>query len=358
LQIQEAYVWQLVATLPKRTSNSRTTAAMTVLGNLPKDPAQVVSVLSQIREILLQEFDNLHPYDQEYLLTQYWEQVRDPSLQPAIERMLTKGSQPQKFANHGPALKRLIELDPERARAFVIAELRDPASLVDLDILRSLKDETLPEADASLLEQIRRLAPLSQRSDFVFLGHKALLAARYASPAIYGALQETYQTFGSKWQPDARAGLLGYLARYKEEDAIPMIEQALAELGRGQDSTFLLHLTYWHYSEAIDNLLAKRLESDEPDAVGGAAYVMSRRGPATDRPLIEARLARWVKEWSGRGVDMNDASDSQALIEGGMQVNLVDALLHANAWKLSDESMKQLKQSCLSQRCLQYFPKQ
>jgi predicted nucleotidyltransferase len=65
-----------------------------------------------------------------------------------------------------------------------------------------------------------------------------------------------------------------------------------------------------------------------------------------------------VKEWSGRGVDMDNSSDSKVMIQSMVQVNLVDALLHANTWKLSDESMKQLKQSCLTQRCLQYFPKQ
>jgi len=63
-------------------------------------------------------------------------------------------------------------VDPERARQFVVAELRDPASLIDFDVLKALKDETLPEADAALLEQVRRLG---QNGNSVLLRHKAIL---------------------------------------------------------------------------------------------------------------------------------------------------------------------------------------
>jgi hypothetical protein len=37
--------------------------------------------------------------------------------------------------------------------------------------------------------------------------------------------------------------VLGYLARYDEGAALPLIEQALGDLGPGQDMTFLLDLT-------------------------------------------------------------------------------------------------------------------
>src|SRR2546430_7647186 len=47
---------------------------------------------------------------------------------------------------HDSALKRLIEIAPDEARPFVIAELKDPASFVDLEILGSIADKTLPEA--------------------------------------------------------------------------------------------------------------------------------------------------------------------------------------------------------------------
>jgi hypothetical protein len=185
LEIQGEYVRQMAASLPKRTGKSRTTTAITVLANLPKEPVQSAQMLGDVRKILLQEFDDLHPFDQEYLLRTYWVQLRDPSIQPALERMLAKERQPQGYLVRAAALNRLMEMDPERARSFVVAELRDSASVVDFDVLQALKDQTLPEADAALLEQIRRLG---RNGDSVLLRHKALLVARYASPAIYDFL--------------------------------------------------------------------------------------------------------------------------------------------------------------------------
>src|SRR5262249_31924048 len=243
------------------------------------------------------------------------------------------------------ALKRLMELDPERSRSFVVTELRDPASGVDLEVLEELKDETLPEADAALLEQIRLLAPLKQNRDSVLLRHKALLAARYASPAIYDGLMEVYQNWGAKWDPDARAGLLGYLVRYNETQAMLLIEKTLEELGPDRGSWFLSNLTRSNYPRAVGDLLRKRLESDDPRRVSSASYIMSQRGPAEDVRLIEARLDRWVEEWGGRGAELDAAGDdAKMVIQRMAQVNLIQALLNGRAWKLSEEKIKQLKQ--------------
>src|SRR5215475_13479439 len=202
LEILEEYLRELTLSLPKRTGKSRTTTATTILMNLPKEPDRAAQMLGDARKVILQEFDSLSPFDQEYLLRVYWAKLRDPSLQPAIERILTTERHPQGSIIRASALKRLMELDLERSRAFVVTELRDPASVVDLEVLEALKDETLPEADDALLEQIRRLAPLKQPRDSVFLRHKTLLAARYASPAIYDSLMEVYQNWGAKWEPD------------------------------------------------------------------------------------------------------------------------------------------------------------
>jgi len=350
-EIREGYVTELLASLPKRAGKSQTTTAMTVLGHLAKEPGNAAQI-SGVRKILLQEFDSLHPFDQELLLRAYWDQLRDPSIQPALERMLTKERQPQGYQIRASALNRLIEMDPERARLFVVAELRDPASVVDFDVLTALKDETLPEADAALLEQVRRLG---QKSDSVLLRHKALLVARYASPAIYEGLMEVYETWGAKWPQDARASLLGYFARYNETQAIPLIEQALAELGPGQDLSFLTDLTRSNYPQAVDDLLRKRLEGEEPQAVGTAAYVMSQHGPAEDGRLIEARLDRWVKEWGKRSAELDAAATDTNIVQSMVEVNLIVSLELGKAWKLPEEKIKQLKQGCITRACREHF---
>jgi hypothetical protein len=355
-EIQEEYLRELTASLQKRTGKSRTTAAMTVLLNAPKDPDRAATMLSNARRILLQEFDGLSIYDQELLLNGYWDKFHDPSILPALERMLTKERLPQGGSTRASALTRLIELAPDRSRPFVVAELIDPDSFVNVEALGALKAETLPEADNALLEQIRRLAPIKQNRDSVLLRQKTMLAARYASPAIYESLLEVYQNWGAKWESDARGALLGYLARYNEAQAMPLIEQSLEELGAERGWSLLLTLTQSNYPKCVDEYLRKRLESDDPQWVGWAAYIMSKRGPAEDLPLIEARLDRWVKEWKPRGADLDAAGDDQkSVIQSMTQVNLITALMMGNAWKLPEEKIKQLQRNCVTKACRQQF---
>ena len=103
---------------------------MTILMHLPKNEQASSALLRESRSILVQQFDNLHPYDQEYLMRVYWEQLRDPSLVPSLKKMLAVTGMASKNI-HDAALKRLIEVSSDEARPYVVAELKDPASLVE-----------------------------------------------------------------------------------------------------------------------------------------------------------------------------------------------------------------------------------
>jgi hypothetical protein len=308
-EVRREYVRELAASLPRRAGESRRRTAMTVLANLPTDPALAAQALAPAREILLREFDSLELSDREYLLRVRWENLRDPSLVPALERMIAFASGRSNHGTRAAALTRLMEFDKQRARPFVVAELRDVGSFLDVDVLASLDEETLPEADEALLAQIRALAALGPGGDFGQLRQKALLAARYASPAIYDGLMETYVTWSPKWQTDTRGAMLGYFARYNEAQAAPLVEQALAEIPPGQDQSFLTDLTHFNYNGSMDALLRARLEGAEPYAAGTAAYVMSLHGPESGRAPIEARLAPegQVLEAFGRGGEPTEA---------------------------------------------------
>ena len=347
-EVLRGYVAELAAGLPKRKGESRTAAAMTALTNLPRDERGNASPVPQaVRDVLVGEFDSFHPFDREYLLRVYWDVLRDPSLLPSLVRMLAADGQAN-FQVRGQALRRLLELAPERARPYVLAELRDPSSVVDYEVLAALGDKTLPEADDALLGQIRALAPQRRNFDMTLLQHKTKLAARYASAGVYDALLEVYRTWGDRWQPDARGALLGYFARYNEAQAVPLAEQALAQIQPGQDLSFLLELTRPGYHEAVRELLRRRLEGGDPQALGTAAYVMSQHGAEADGQLVESRLRRWRKEWAGRATELDAAGASAQRMA---EVNLVEALLRAKVWKLSEEKAAGIARGCVSEDC-------
>jgi hypothetical protein len=349
-EIQDAYVTELASGLSKRTGKSQTTTAMTILMHLPKNDQARNALLQESRRILVQQFDNLHPFDQEYLMRVYWEQLRDPALVPSLKKMLAATGIASKNI-HDSALKRLIEVSSDEARPFVIAELKDPTSLVDLDVLGSISDKTLPEADAALAEQIRRYAPIRVGFDRVHLRQKTFLAARFATEAIYADLMQVYRDNVATMPLDARAGLLAYFARINEGEAIPLIDKTLDEIDAGMVFNFLPDLTKLYYSDALDTLVRKQLESDIPQRASDAAYVMSLHGGEKDQAAIEARLDRWRKDWSTR------ATEADANLQGTIERELVSALVHAKSWKLPPERVKELEQSCVTKLCKQNFPR-
>ncbi|HSD45791.1 MAG TPA: hypothetical protein VLB87_04180 [Pyrinomonadaceae bacterium] len=343
-EIRDAYVVELAAGLGKRSGNSQTTTATTILSALPKDLQAASAGLSEIRRILIQQFDNLPPISQESLLQYQWEQVRDPALIPSLKKMLSSAGPYSKHV-HEAALKRLIELAPEEVRPYVIAEIRDPGSLVDPEILGQLKDESLPEIDTSVLEQVRMLAESTQQGSSVFLKVKAALLVRYATGNIYGSVLELYQSRGTKLSQDSRAGLLAYLVKHNEREAIPLLEEAISEYNSRQSPWILSDLTKLYYSESIGTLLKKLLETDVAAHASHAAYLIGREGSAGDEQVLEARLKRWRQEWGGR------IPEADAALQGQIERELIWALTNGKGWKLPAERVKELKESCLSKMC-------
>ncbi|HEY5884787.1 MAG TPA: hypothetical protein VIT88_08880 [Pyrinomonadaceae bacterium] len=347
-QIQQAYLLELAASLSERVGNSQTTTATTILMSLPKETESSNPVLMEVLTVLREQFDGLHVFSQEYLLRQYWERLKDPSLVPALEKMLEYAGQSNKNI-HDTALKALLDIAPGKARKYLIAEIRDPQSLVEYDVLQSLPDQSLPEVDAALLLQLQTRAESKVNFDKVHLKHKATLAARYASAHIYSELMEFYKTNDPKLDLETRAALLAYVAKHNEPEALALIEEILENLQPDQDFNFLPQFTHLYYSDAIDAILRKRLESDEPSVTSTAAYLISLHGPAANQKVLEARLERWKQQWSERSAEANANS------QGRVEREIIMALGNAKSWKISPERYKELQRGCVTRMCREHF---
>ena len=348
-EIREGYLAELVAGLGKRSGNSLTTTAITIFTATPKDAPSESIRLREARNVLVQQFDSLHPYTQEWLLRAYWEQMRDQSLIPSLKKML-KASGVGNQNLHETALLRLLEIAPDDVRPDVIAEIRNPNSFLDVETLGKLKAESLPEVDASLLEQIRRLVQSKQNRDLVLLRPKTRLLARFATENIYRELLQLYRDMGANLPSEARPGLLAYFAKHNEGEAMPLIEQAVAELKPGDYPQVLVDVTALYYSDAIGALLKKLMENDDPALASHAAYLIGVHGSEGDERLLEARLKRWREEW-GERVEQADAQQ-----QGQVERELIYALVNGKAWKLPAERVRELRASCLTKLCQQSNP--
>jgi hypothetical protein len=344
LEIREAYVLELAAGLSKRTGDSQTTTAMTLLTNLEKDSQSTGVQLREVRRILVQQFDSLHPFSQEYLLRQYWELLRDPALVPSLKKMLKTTGRASKNL-HELALQRLAAMAPDEVRPYVVAEILDPGSFVDWKILGLVKDESLPEVDLPLLEQIRSLARSTQNPGRIFLTMKAPRLVRFATDKIYQPLMDLYQETKEELPVEARGALLAYFAKHNEREAIPLIELAASELKPGQYTQLLSSLTELYYSEAIGAVVKKIVETDDASLASHAAYLLGRHGSPGDEKLLEARLKRWQEQWRDRVAQ----ADSER--QGQIERELIWALLNGKAWKLSEARVKELRMSCITEMC-------
>lgn len=354
---KQYYLRFVIDSLQKRTGKNLvdTAAGIIVMEHRDLEP----DILATVRGILLKNFDSLDILAREQLVSIRWEQIRDPSLVPSLERMLRAIDYPTMYRLnvHTTALTRLAELDQARARPFVIADIIDTESLLYDGAFDNFKEASLPEVDGPLLADIKKYGRTDAATrNAVRLRHKCMLAARFATGSIYDQLMDVYKSDGPKWQWQSRAILLGYFARYNETEALALVEQELSVVEKEWRGTFLNDLTRVNFPPKVAELFAKRLASDDPDIAGEAAYLISQHGSETDRSKIESRLKQWQSIWNKRLKELDDPAPSpETTRQANLQAELIMALLQGKAWKLTDDDKKELRTNCLSAICRNRF---
>jgi hypothetical protein len=294
-----------------------------------------------LRSIVVKNFDALDIFSREDLLGFNWEQIRDPSLVPSIERMLKDNSYPAygRLNVHVTALKRLKDLDTEKARQYMAAEIRDPNSLLYDEVLDEFDNVPIPEVDQVQLEQIMRLAPKGSGSDSTMLRWRCELTAKFATESIYEPLMDTYKKYSNSWQPETRGLLLGYFARYRPHEALSLVDEEIKVHPELIDS-LLNAFTKYNYPQPVADFFDSRLRSSDATVAGHAAYVISQHGEGKDRDKLEDRL---------KLLDPLDERQSQ------LQVELIMSLLQSKVWKLSDADKQALHSYCLNTKCKEAF---
>lgn len=346
------YVNEAIASLPQRNRPARRETAASLVSILRINeggppPATPVPLPAAVRTILVDEFAELEPMTQGYLVQQHWKDIRDPKLLPALEGMLTSSDSWVR----GQPMAAILDLSPERAKPLFIAEMLKPRP-DDTEAFLELREQTLPEMDRPLLEQITALAASPNPRDKSLLKTKTKYVARYASPAILTDIQQLYEARGSQLEHDTRVNLHAYLDRWDEAGAPERLERALA--AETDDSRLLYQLAHARYSKAQDAVNRIRVESADPRTVQEAASLISAYGPADARAVLEARLNRWMNEWSGRTAEL-EPDPKKTNPQAALQISLIRAVLNGKAWKVSEADAALLKQSCMTERCRTTF---
>ncbi len=320
-------------------------------------------IIKKLRAEIITLFDELPARIQMSLLYSRWKQLADPSMTPVLRRILDARNEKQVNEYSYPikelretALRRFYALSPDEGRKLILEEMRRPNSRVDFATLRILKDQTLPELEEILVENLEKAR--SDDSDRAYLFSS--LIERYATASVLPRVRAIYADKGDARSCRYRSSLLAYFLRVNPELGIDLFKQDIAARGSGSQPRCVPGLTEvakLRWRPELEAIAIERLDDPNPKVVADAASMLGQYGsPATEGPLWR-RLEKWVQEWKGRAEElMKEYKHDHPNIwhrEAGRALR--QALFHSPAWLIDREKLEKLRQSCLDKDELRQF---
>src|SRR5262249_50762277 len=174
-KLQAQYTERLMSALSRKQGKARAIAVHTLLETLWNNSLQSVQpsltdvtqprrtnpeIIKKLAPEIIEVFDDLPVNTQIYLLNYRWKQLAGPATLPVIRRILrNKSANDLSYESkdlRGMALRRLYELAPDEGRRLIIEELRRPSPRVGWTTRKLLQDETLPELQETLVENLKK----------------------------------------------------------------------------------------------------------------------------------------------------------------------------------------------------------
>jgi len=375
-KLQFQYAERLMSALPTKRGKARAIAAHTLLEMLwnnslqglqpsftnPRQPGGHNSeIIKKLAPEIIAVFDDLPTNIQTGLLGYRWKQLAGPAMLPVVRHILSdRPANDQSYESNdlrGMALRRLYELAPDEGRRLIIDELRHPyPSVVGLATLRLLPDETLPQLEETLAENLERSLSGKSGSADVF----SSLIERYATASVLPRVRAFYGGKVGQRACSYQASLLAYFLRVDPAMGIDMVNQELA--ARGPEFThcyasLLPDVAKLRMTPELEDLAIEHLDDSDPEVVINAASTLGQYGSAGAEKPLWTRLEKWIQEWRGRAEELPKNFDSSHPNFWPKQIGpaLRQALSQSPAWLINHEELERLRQSCLDKDELQQF---
>ncbi|HEY7182335.1 MAG TPA: HEAT repeat domain-containing protein [Blastocatellia bacterium] len=374
-KLQAQYTERLMSALSRKQGKARAIAAHTLLETLwnnnsqsaqpslsgPGRPGGLNSeMIKKLAPEIIDVFDDLPVNTRTYLLSHRWKQLAGPAMLPVIRRILNnKPANDLSYGSgdlRGMALRRLYELAPDEGRRLIIEEMRRPSLGVGFATLELLPDETLPESEGTLVENLKKaLSDGGGDADLL-----STLIERYATASVAPRVRDIYGAKGGKWECSIQSALLAYFLRVDAPTGIELAKQALN--ARGPEYThcyasLLSDVSKLRMTPELEALAIEHLDDPDPEVVINAASALGQYGSTDAEKPLWARLEKWLQEWKGRAEELPKNFDSGNPNSWSKQVAraLRQALSQSPAWLTDREELERLRQSCLDKDELQQF---
>jgi hypothetical protein len=354
-EIVARYARQTATSVSRKEKPARAVTLETLFefeANLPagKRTSESNVIADQVVALLPGLFLDLPIEKQSSLLSDFfWKRIAGPSMLPVLRQIIEKPSEPRNsFTDlRSLALKRLYELAPEEGRGVILREMQRFPLRVRTDVLTLLPDTTLPEFDNILGT---RLPTRNPDNDFEVIAGYSRLIARYASSDPLPRIKATSADKIGKMACDIQSSLLAYFLRVDPDYGAAAFEQALAaRKDTGCYKYEFDEVGRLFRSARIEDIAAGHLNDSDRTVAIQAATLLGRGSAAAEKQLWN-RLEQWHSQWQGREEEL------QPRIENGVvagepaqfEVELVRAIIHADAWIADIDKLKKIEQLCLT----------
>ncbi len=336
----------LAASVPAKLGEKKGIAFQTLMEQVQQAhplPAWVPALKSEF----INSYATLEPRWQRQLLSFYAGTLQSRDLIPLLESVLDGWKPGDYYEAPHSALANFYALDPARAQARIVAELKKDRTWLDAPQLDLLPPDAARITDDELIASLSA----AQRPGGWNVNLSITALAKYASPSALPRVKAIYESQQDSCQPE----LLAYFVR---------VDPAYADR--------VFHSHPWDMQAEPPHCTARYFERTPQIAMGPVlekymtAYLMHRTvnlkktaaqslgkfgSPAALGPLWDT-FRYFHDYWKGKPAEL--AQNGEGV---GLEVELRNAIARGRYWLATDTDLRTLQSLCVSERC-QYETRQ
>ncbi len=295
----------------------------------------------------------ISPEQQSQFLTTEWNKIPHAQLLPLIQRIALTNS-PGAWSSYS-AFKFWCEDWPGDCAKAMLSAARDPTHNLGADTILLIPEEEHPELDGMLRKRLED--PQFPRT-YMNGTPTAALVLRTGSKNLVPFVDAFLDNDSSHGMRNCQVDgyLDGFLLRVAPADGTRRLATSLQD-GKPDscgDAMLRALKNAGSAARAMPVLLSVLNGSNLINA-GNAALFLGECGPESARAAISKRLEALQTQWHDRAAELASAeiSDQPQWNAAQFEQELVSALAHATAWKLTSEEAQSLAAGCLTDQCRQ-----
>jgi hypothetical protein len=337
----------LASSLSSKTGQARIETLQTLLRALSESVQRHIAPpwAPVVAGVFAASYGDAQPHQLRTLLDWQWPFLRSPQMESILDSIVAKpvGNATEAEVRN-LALKRLCELNPEKGRRQLLAELHDFRTSADLDVFMLLPPEAVGDIDDVLIESLNK-AQSPPYGD----GRKMLrLIARYGSPRSLDRFKEVYEL----QRDPCGAGLIAYFLRVDPAHAASILKRQPWDMHAPAPpctAELIAQVPPLQMHRVMEEYLAAFLQHSDVRIKGAAAVALGQYGSAwAEEPLWQAYLY-FHEWWKNRREDLEK---EEFIGNVHLERELRNALARGSGWLTDDAKLKRIDALCLGWECL------